>query len=296
MALVLIPLTPQTTIDAIATVADGAICVCDSYVHGAEHWSVVPGGWAHDRFVNVDHHAPGARMARQVSSANLALERVAAVGTAPGTVVITHTDCDSILSSGIISGLLESRPEYGDAAIAADHTGAEHPIADLLQALDGLRDVALSFECLARLQRHEPQPRDVQERLRRRQQAREAAIRQVEAGAVQVERGLATAVFDAPLDGEFFPALRPDAAIIVLCSPWPGEPGRWEVKVRLGAAATAGMTLDVLDWTAIDPVQLGRWNARSNKRGGGTRLVPVAYLEAVRTAWAQFLRRATSET
>lgn len=296
MALLLIPLTPHTTVGEIAALADGDICVCDSYVHGAEHWSVVPGGWARDRFVNVDHHAPGARMARQVSSANLAIERVAAGGTAPGTVVITHTDCDSILSGGIISGMLEPRPEYGVAAIAADHTGAEDPIADLLQALDDRRDVAMSFESLARLERNEPQPREVQERLRRRQQARAAAVRQVDAGAVQVEGGLATAVFDAPLDGEFFPALLPDAAIIVLCSPWPDEPGRWEVKVRLGAAASPGMTLDVLEWTAIDPVQLGRWNARSNKRGGGTTLSPDAYLEAVRTAWWQFVQRFDHET
>ena len=64
-------------------------------------------------------------MYRFVSSANLAVEWVRARhGPRPGDlVVITHTDCDSVLSSGIVSGRLEPKPEYEAAAIAADHTG-----------------------------------------------------------------------------------------------------------------------------------------------------------------------------
>lgn len=38
-------------------------------------------------------------------------------------VVINHTDCDSVLSSAIIRGILPPEKRFGDAAIAADHTG-----------------------------------------------------------------------------------------------------------------------------------------------------------------------------
>ena len=84
-------------------------------------------------------------MARPVSSANLALDWRAASANTPtesrkaaeqAVVVINHTDCDSILSSGIVSGLLDALPAYGRAALAADHTGEENAIADTLQALE----------------------------------------------------------------------------------------------------------------------------------------------------------------
>jgi hypothetical protein len=120
-------------------------------VSGAERWDSVPGGYADGRIVNVDHHAPTSRMAQPISSTNLALERVRAVGLPSGDtrLVITHTDCDSVLTAGILSGRLDAEDRYGDAAIAADHTGEPNEIADLLQALDGRRDVELSLASLA---------------------------------------------------------------------------------------------------------------------------------------------------
>ena len=104
---------------------DGQIIVCDAYVTGIERGDLVAGGYALGKVLNVDHHAPTRQMQRLVSSANLAIERVVSGGVAtPGDVVlINHTDCDSILSSGIVSGRLDPEARFGAAAIAADHTG-----------------------------------------------------------------------------------------------------------------------------------------------------------------------------
>lgn len=117
---------------------DGPIIACDCYVIGAEHWQPVVGGYADGRIINVDHHAPTVAMARKVSSANLALERVRAPGrtSADTMLFVTHTDCDSVLSAGILSGTLAAEDRDGDAALAAAHTGDPNPIAELLQALD----------------------------------------------------------------------------------------------------------------------------------------------------------------
>ncbi|MBA2355090.1 MAG: hypothetical protein H0V80_10530 [Acidobacteria bacterium] len=51
--------------------------------------------------------------------------------------------------------MLEPLEEYGAAAIAADHTGDEIPIADLLQALDDERNLDVSYSSLARLQKRQ---------------------------------------------------------------------------------------------------------------------------------------------
>lgn len=292
--LTLLDLSPRITEDDLAPLGTAEVCACDVYVLGAEDWPRVPGGWARGRFVNVDHHAPAADMARRISSANLAIERVTTVGPSTGVVVINHTDCDSILSAGIMSGRLEPRAEYGEAAIAADHTGEANAIGDLLQSLDPERNMALSFESLACLQTGRALPSRARVLLDQRLRAREAAARAVREGRVQMDQGLATAVFDTALNGEFFPALVPDALVIVLCSPWPGDATRWEVKVRLGRAVPSGVTLDALPWHEFDPVQLGRWNARSNERGGGTRLTPQDYIAAVRQRWPAFLRYASA--
>jgi hypothetical protein len=142
----------------LGLVPEGRITACDFYVSGAETGLEVPGGYQLGRILNIDHHAPAARMARQVSSTNLALEHLAGSGDpAPAdAVVINHTDCDNVLSAALLCGLLEPDARYGAAAIAADHTGQENPIADLLQALDPLRDFEFSLNSLTLLERGQP--------------------------------------------------------------------------------------------------------------------------------------------
>jgi hypothetical protein len=83
------------------------------------------------------------------------------------------------------------------------------------------------------------------------------------------------------IDGEFFPALLPDAVLIMIASPQPGAPERWQVKLRLGGAAPDGLSLSTLGIGRIDPAHGGRWNAGSNRDRGGTALEPRAYARAL---------------
>jgi hypothetical protein len=142
-------------------------------VSGAEHGQEVAGGFLLGDVLNIDHHAPSPRMDRPVSSATLAIAHLRAAGLPHGTIVLNHTDCDSILSAGIASGRLAPEDRFSEAAIAADHTGADNEIADLLQALDGRRDLRLSFRSLDRLLRGESLEKTAEDGLaeRRRQTA-----------------------------------------------------------------------------------------------------------------------------
>jgi hypothetical protein len=279
-------LTERGTVEPadLRALHEGHIVACDCYVREAERWDPVPGGWAVDRLVNVDHHAPAARMEREVSSTNLALERAEACGPEPaGTItVVTHTDCDSVLSAGIVSGRLEPRAEYGDAAIAADHTGAEEGIADLLQALDPWRDLERSFGALARLEAARPLPRDAQALLDARRRDRDTARRLVASGSFVVDDFVAAARIGGRVDGEFFPALLPEAWLIVLALPLDATGRHWEIKVRRGLHAPSWLTVHALRIQEFDPRHGGRWNAGSNRRNGGTVLSPEAYAAALR--------------
>ena len=156
----LIPRDKPISVDDLTRLSPGPIIACDFPVEGVETdpWICTVGGYAYGRIINVDHHADTTEMKRHVSSAHLAIERVRAIGmpTSDSIIVINHTDCDSVLSAGIMSGRLAAEDRYGDAALAADHTGDENLIADLLQALDKFDDFELSFAALARLESGQP--------------------------------------------------------------------------------------------------------------------------------------------
>jgi hypothetical protein len=267
----------------------GSVIVCDCYVAGIERGEEVPGGYARGRIVNVDHHADTPRMRRRISSANLAIERVRACGvaSADSAVVINHTDCDSILSGGIVAGRLEPDDEYGVAAIAADHTGEAHPIADLLQALDRERDVELSFRSLDALRHGRPLEVRAQAALDDRRRKRQAAASAVASGLMQMDGPIAWGVFEETLQGEFFPALLPEAVVILAMAPHRDLPdGRLEMKLRLGAKAPEWLTLHGLV-ADFDPGFGGRWNAGANKRPkdgrpGGSEVAPEKYAAEVR--------------
>ena len=280
----LLRLTPEVSVAKLEALGSEAVFACDCYVSGIENGIEVPGGYQLGRVTNVDHHAPTARMQQVISSANLALEHVSRFGALDsGTpVAITHTDCDSILSSGIVSGRLEPRPEFGDAAIAADHTGEANSIADLLQGLDGKRNLELSFRNLSLLLSGRVLEREANVALDQRRRKRADAARAIEDGRVKLDGPLGWGVLDSALDGEFFPSLLPDAVIILLAARSPHDPSRWHMKVRLGSGAPQGMSLQGLGIKKFDPAYGGRWNAGSNKRGGGTTLEPAQYAEQLR--------------
>ena len=276
----------RVTPDDLAVVpSDGDLVACDFYVEGIEaQGEEVVGGYRLGRILNVDHHAPAPRMWRQVSSTNLALELIEAGAEAIGkdpVVVVNHVDCDSVLSSGILAGRLDPDPRFGKAAIAADHTGEENLIADLLQGIDAeitksrngdtrrtLGDYAYSIQNLKSLlaagdSRLDHMAREALEaRLRKRGKAEALVSR----GAFHEAGALRFAVVDEPIEGELFYRLIPDAAVIMLANRLSADPPRWQVKLRLGQAAPPGFALSDLGIEEFDPCYGGRWNAGSNRR------------------------------
>lgn len=258
------------------------IIACDFYVSHIEEGDKVVGGFRRGRILNVDHHAPVREMSRAISSTNLAIELVRANGTQrESTVLINHTDCDSILSAAIVAGVLEPEERFGEAAIVADHRGSANDIADLLQGLGPPRNVAHSLESLERLLEGEPLDDAAATALSKRRQKRERAREVVEGGAFRRIGKLAFAVLPERFDGELFPPLIPDAALLMFAAPLKEDPSRWVVKIRMGWSAPDGLDLHDLSVPEIDPTFGGRWNAGSNTRGGGTDLDPDNYASEV---------------
>jgi len=290
-----VPLKPYTEAAELERRCPGtqSIFACDFYVTGAEHGVLEPGGLRPGRILNVDHHAPHLRMRQPVTSTVLAHEYLIAGGRADPSscVVIHHTDCDSILSSALLLGNLPPDPDLVAASIAADHTGEEHPIADLLQAIDegrrGHRTAEQYLESLRAvedLRSGEPLGDEATQALDRRRMRRAAAHELISQGRFERGDGVAFAVCDQSIDSAFFSALLPEAAVIMVACPNVAHPDRWTIKLRLGQGAAPGFTLQSLGVTEWDPCFGGRWNAGSNGRGGGTEREPAEYAELLRAS------------
>jgi hypothetical protein len=281
--IVLLPLSKSVSLEAaMAASSANTVVVADCYVEGVETWTARPWGWQTDSggrvILNIDHHAEDERFFRLVSSGNLAIQYVETQGALPATVpvLINHTDCDSILSASILTGLLPPDEAYGNAVLAADHTGEPNPIADLLQALNPLRDVELSLRSLQLFLRNEPMETQAVELLKKRRNDLCRAKNLVQSGAFQMLGSVAVANLtrDDKVAGELLPNLLPEAAVIISASPM--DSGRLETKVRLGRAAGSGETLHSLGIQRWEPNFRGRWNAGSTKRSGGSTIDPIS--------------------
>jgi hypothetical protein len=258
----------------------GPILACDFHVESIHLLGEeVESGYRLGRLLNVDHHAPVPRMQRRISSTHLAIGHVAREGAAGSgsVVVINHSDCDSVLAAAILLGLLPPEPAYAEAAVAADHTGEANPIADLLQALEHRRDFTGSLRNLMLAQGGAPMEAEASALLGERLRRREAAARLVAGGAFRRVGRLELAILDEDTEGELFPGLLPHACLLMLAVPYNDPPGGWKVKLRLGRGAPDGLTLPALGIPEFDPRYGGRWNAGSNRRGGGTTLDPERY-------------------
>lgn len=299
------PLQPYTSSEELheRCPGDGAIFACDFYVTGAEHGTVEPGGLRLGRILNVDHHAPVARMEQEITSTMLAAQYLEAGGEVDPAahVVIHHTDCDSVLSSAMMLGLLPSDPDLVKASVCADHTGAAHPVADLLQALDDgrggtrtLEQYETSLRNLRALLKGQPIEDEAIEALKRREQRRAAAMALVDAGDFEIDsQGLvAFAESDGSIDSAFFPAQLLPAALIMVAHR--RDDAHWTVKLRLGGRRVPGLTLHTLGVAGWDPAFGGRWNAGSNGRGGGTSLPPREYAARLRQRVLEVVEKSTT--
>ncbi|MEI7749851.1 MAG: hypothetical protein WCJ25_02505 [Candidatus Moraniibacteriota bacterium] len=251
---------------------DFLIIACDFGIRGVENGEEIPGGYRQGRVLSIDHHAPTARMARQISSTTLAIEQARNGGfPADGKVVIHHTDCDSLLSSLIASGFLPPEDRFNDAAISADHTGEPDDIADLLQPLQKLRDIEFSLRNLDLSLSGKPIGQDAHELVLGRLERRELVAKLVSQGAFNTTGDVYYASFPDTHDSVFFPSLLPEAAVILVGSPMKNHPEKTYIKVRLGIRAPEGFMINTLGLPDFG----GRWNAGNTKRHGGT-AIPIA--------------------
>ncbi|MDO8594822.1 MAG: hypothetical protein Q7R93_04930 [bacterium] len=278
-----ITLIPTKSVNTIEELGSGVFC--DFYVEGIEvRGHEITGGYQLCDLVNIDHHAPNERMAQVVSSAPLAIDYRAENGITEGRrVVINHTDADSILSSGITAGVLEPEERFAEAAIAADHTGVENAIADLLQPLASFKDPALSFRNLELLLDGKALEPEVEKARARRREDRkvcaEVAPNFKRQGRVCFLGGH---YFE---EVELFLPLFPDAEIFLIHYPSRIVTGKNEIRVRLGPAAPKGLWLNKLGLPNFG----GRWNAGSSRRSEKTLLTVEEYASVINEKVEAFL-------
>ena len=240
----------------------------------------IEGGFRVGNVTNIDHHFPTPEFSAQISSTNLAIEYVRKYGPAAmdTTVIINHTDCDSILASAIIRGILPPDYIFGFSAIAADHTGEPDEIADFLGEVNDVKDEDMSgnlrlefalrnLQLLLDGKQLEPL---AQKMLENRINNRELAKSVIQDIKISESGNLYYIYLNNKIDSTLLPALLPKAKIVLTFSRDSGLPeGTFVAKVRLGMAAPEGSDTRVI-MKNVDPKYGGRWNAGSNKRMGGT--------------------------
>lgn len=268
------------------------IVACDFAIKGIIEGEETQSGFRKGPILSIDHHA-GQSMERIVSSTNLAINQVNSHGLVnqDDLVLINHCDADSILASSIVRGILPPEERFGQAAIAADHTGEVNGIADLLQALQSKKDPEFSLRNLSLLLTGRPIEMLAQQELTKRLNEREECRRLVESGKIQFlnDGRLAYAVLDHELsDSVFFPALLPDSTLILVFMPFGKDiQGQdiWRVRVRSGLNIFPGFSIHKLGLNQVDSNYGGRWNGGSNTRLNpdndpprGTKQLPQDYI------------------
>ena len=257
------------------------IAACDFYVTGAETGRREPYGFVLGNIINIDHHADVPEMAAQISSGNLAaayLRSNPPLRNMFEAVVLHHTDCDSFISGCMMRGIIPPHPAFEAAVIAADHTGKANPIADLLQPLQPHHSLELSGRALASYLNGQPLPPEAVEGLRSVATQRALAREIIESGRLVMEGSVALVVTDIKVESEYLAPLLPGALVVAIASPRSDSAERLNISLRLGPAAPRGFSLhDLKISELLDPCYGGRWNAGSNRRGGGTAVNPRAW-------------------
>lgn len=285
----------ENTIEEIMERYAGKVVVLDLYIKDIEkrgQWDDKKNNFLRiGNMFSVDHHAPVKEFSRNISSTNLAIDWVKNNGVLDKnySVVINHTDCDSVLSSLIIRGVLPPNERFAEAAIAADHTGEENEIADLLQALEDRRDLEFSVRNLKLLLDKKDLEPEAQRLLKKIRTDRKIAGEVAEKGNIINLGGVSYVQLDKKVESSYFPALIPDAQVILVFSPLEKKLDHWEVKIRLGMAAPVGLTLEKLEVTDFDKNFGCRWNAGSNRRAGGTCLGIEEYARRLNDKLQQYL-------
>lgn len=260
---------------------------CDFCIENIEPFEK-EGYFEEGQVINIDHHSEPMNYKRHVSSANLALEYIKNhPDFLQGSKALTHhTDCDSVLSTALMSGIIEPDERFGIAAIAADHTGMANEIADVLQAVkdgpdgdggekatpeDNKRKYLYSLGQLQNILSGKELDSKAQELYKKRLEERELLRNMIDGGRFQVVGEGGEIVYleseQEKFDATLLIGLFPQAKVIFTARQ--GSDGKTIANVRLGLAAPNGT--DVRDiMTAIGEPFGGRWNAGANRRKGGS--------------------------
>ena len=262
---------PENTVAELKAIFPSKrICVCDFYVSGSEDGEIDENGvTSYSDLLVVDHHIPApCYVSWKITSTVIANKFVSINGplTDEYVIVVNHTDTDSLLSALLMSGKIEPNIEYEKAAIAADHTGEENIISDLLQSLEDSRELKTSIEELL-------SPTKDLEITKERHLIRSKLKELVP--DFTVNNGIASITMDKKIDAGLLPGLFPNVKAIMVASPMPdGSKGKWRIRVRLGSSSE-NIELNKLNL----PDTGGRWNAISTSRNGGTNTEPEDYLK-----------------
>lgn len=267
----------------------GGIYACDFKVEGAESFEAVSEALKSGRVWNIDHHANLPANQTHITSTVIATRFLREHQTGPlSRVVINHTDCDSILSSALMMGLLEPTPEFEVASVHADHTGEPNRIADVLQALDETRRGARtddqylqSIRNLKLLLANRPLELEAAAALASREGDRKKASRIAEGLERRADDSVAYIPLEEEIDGALFLPFLPWAAVLMISVPHSKVSGHRLLKLRLGPAAPRELSLHHLAIHDFDDAYGGRWNAGSNKRGGGSAISDEVYLRTI---------------
>ncbi len=258
-------------------------CVCDFHVKGEEEGDLEKDTCIrYNDMLFIDHHANIPEFRKAISSTNMAInyvERYGILEKARYTVMINHTDCDSILSMGIMTGMLKPEKKYWDAAISADHTGEPDQIADLLQCMEYRNDPQYALEQLYILTEKGKEyiDNDAKDDLKRREDERTRAEDIAREGLFKKEGHVTYAILEKKIDSEILVSVFPRAEIIMFASPMEEDKDRWEIKARLGRGCEKDIDLNLWDLPDFG----GRWNAGSTKRNGGTDIDPKEYARMI---------------
>ena len=312
----LLPLTQKLTVEDVRRVIpSGPVYVCDVHVTDIEKFGtpIVDSdgtvlGYEYQGIINIDHHAPTPEMERIISSGVLAGRFVKKFGAQDGSIpVLTHhIDCDSVSSSCIMLGILPPHELIDKAVLDADHYCRRNPISDPLQVVDdfikiekdldtedprklkfGLAVLVLEYLLTGR----DTKDFDIIDQLYELKNKEAAAAQSVlERKDYKLFAEGKVILVEADIDSEAFLPLFPEAAIIVVSKPHPNAAERNTVQIRLGVPALdQGITRNKLELNDFDPYAGGRFNAGSNKRGGGTTLSGVEYAMKVAEKYSALL-------
>ena len=254
------------------------ICACDFYVEDAQKGKITDYGIEYESILNIDHHAPVEEMRHHISSGVLATRYVKRFGVLDDEwiILINHKDCDSIIGSFILAGILPPEQKFSEAVIHADHTGHDDDIADLLQSIQYKEDLEQIAINLNNLLNDRSIDEEAKKLMKKRKDAREFAKHELEKGNYEKYKDVAYLILDRAGDPTMLIPFLADTKVIMMAYKSPHDSERWNIRIRLGLAAKK-IHLNTLDLPDFG----GRWNAGSTRRHGGTSIHPKEYAKII---------------